>query len=104
MEERNQVEDRKIRRRTTTIAPFEMPMIRRTNSEITAEILSLCIKPQNKTKIMYETNLSWATLQRYLSQLLVRGLLEIHHSQIKYATTPKGLKFIDKWKEIVELY
>jgi predicted transcriptional regulator len=77
---------------------------RASNSEITAEILSLCVEPQNKTKIMYKTNLSWATLQRYLSQLLSRGLLEIRHSQIKYATTSKGLKFIDKWKEIVELY
>jgi predicted transcriptional regulator len=78
-------------------------MMKRSNSEITAEILSLCMKPQTKTQVMYKTNLSWAMLQRYLSQLLSRGFLEIHHSHIKYATTPKGLKFIDKWTELLEI-
>ena len=31
--------------------------------EITAEILSLCKRPQNKTKVMYSTNLSWQMVQ-----------------------------------------
>ena len=74
----------------------------RSSIEIMVEILTFCKFPQAKTRIMYSTNLSWEMLQRYLSQLQSRGLLEVHHSQIKYATTPKGLEFIEKWGELTE--
>ncbi len=78
-------------------------MRRRINLEIMAEILSLCKQPQTKTRVMYQTNLSWLMLQKYLSQLQSRRLLEVHHSLTKYATTQKGLKFVEKWRELVEL-
>ncbi len=68
-----------------------------------AEILTLCQKPQGKTRIMYKASLSWEMLQRYLAQLQSQGLIEIHHSQIRYATTPKGLRFAQKWKELSEI-
>jgi len=74
----------------------------RSRFEIMAEILSLCKQPQDKTKVMYGTNLSWQMAQKYLSQLQSWGLLELHHSSIKYATTRKGLKFVEKWRELIE--
>jgi len=80
-----------------------MLMVKRVSFEIMAEILSLCKQPQTKTRVMYGTNLSWRMLQKYLSQLKSRGLLEVHHSPIKYTTTRKGLKFVEKWIELVEL-
>jgi len=79
-----------------------MLMAKRVNLEIMAEILSFCEKPQNKTKVMYKTNLSWRMLQKYLTQLQSLGLLEVHHSSVRYATTIKGLKFIEKWRELLE--
>jgi predicted transcriptional regulator len=78
-------------------------MTKRTNLEITAEILNFCKQPQTKTHVMYNTNLSWQMTQKYLSQLQSLGLLEIHRSVTKYATTQKGLKFVKKWKELLEL-
>jgi len=78
-------------------------MAKRNGLEIMAEILNFCEKPQNKTKVMYKTNLSWRMLQKYISQLQSLGLLEVHHSLTKYATTQKGLKFVEKWKELAEL-
>jgi len=78
-------------------------MAKRTNLEITAEILSFCKEPQTKTHVMYNTNLSWQMTQKYLSQLQSRELLQVHHSQTKYATTKKGLKFVEKWRELKEL-
>ena len=78
-------------------------MAKRTNLEITAEILSFCKEPQTKTHVMYNTNLSWQMTQKYLSQLQSRELLQVHHSQTKYATTQKGLKFVKKWRELKEL-
>jgi len=74
----------------------------RNNLEITAEILSLCKQPQGKTKVMYGINLSWKMAQKYLSQLQSWGLLEVHHSSTKYATTRKGLKFVEKWRELIK--
>jgi len=76
-------------------------MAKRTNLEITAEILSFCKKPRTKTHVMYNTNLSWRMLQHYLCQLQSLGLLEVHHSVPKYVTTQKGLKFVEKWRELV---
>ena len=80
-----------------------MFMAKRNSFEIMADILSLCKRPRTKTKVMYGTNLSWQMLQKYLSQLQSLGFLEVHHSLTKYATTEKGLKFVEKWRELVEL-
>ena len=80
-----------------------MLMAKRNSLEIIAEILVLCKQSQTKTRVMYRTNLSWRMLQKYLSQLQSRGLLEVHHSVIKYTTTQKGLKFIKKWRELAKL-
>jgi len=80
-----------------------MKMAKRISLEIMAEILSLCKQPQVKTKVMYSTNLSWQMVQKYLSQLQSKGLLEVHHSLTKYVTTRKGLKFVEKWRELLEL-
>jgi predicted transcriptional regulator len=68
-----------------------------------AEILNLCRKPQTKTQVMYATNLSYATLQSYLSQLKSGALLEVRHSIARYATTEKGLKYLEKWSELQKL-
>jgi len=76
---------------------------KRDRLEITAEILNLCKQPQIKTKVMYETNLSYKMLQRYLSELQSLGFLEVHHSLTKYLTTQKGLNFLEKWRELEEL-
>jgi predicted transcriptional regulator len=83
--------------------PCGILMARRTNLEITAEILSFRGKPRTKTHVMYNTNLSWRMLQNYLSQLQSLGLLEVHHSVTKYTTTKKGLKLIEKWRALAAL-
>jgi predicted transcriptional regulator len=78
-------------------------MAKRFRLEIMAEILSLCKRPQAKTRVMYRTNLSWQMLQECLSELQLLGLLEVHDDANKYATTRKGLEFVEKWAELVEL-
>ncbi len=75
----------------------------RNSLEIIAEILSLCKAPRTKTQVMYGANLSWGLLQKYLSKLQSNGLLKVHHSRTEYITTPKGLKFVKKWRELTEL-
>jgi predicted transcriptional regulator len=52
---------------------------------------------------MYQTNLSWKVSEKYISKLHSRGFLQIHHSHTKYATTKKGMQFLEKWIELTEL-
>jgi predicted transcriptional regulator len=79
-------------------------MAKRNSLEIMAEILSLCRQPQAKTGVMHRANLSWRILNDYVCQLESMGFLEIvHHSSAKYVTTRNGLKFLEKWRTLVEL-
>lgn len=78
-------------------------MIRRMVPEIMAEILLFCKDPQPKTRIMYNSNLSYRMLERYLGQLQSFGLLEVHRSELRYASTPKGFEFVTKWAGLMDL-
>jgi predicted transcriptional regulator len=73
-----------------------IPMRKRTQLEIMSEILHFCKQPKGKTRVMYHTNLSWKISQAYLERLELKGLLQIHHSPIKYVVTKKGREFIEK--------
>jgi len=97
-------EEANMRRRMDGETSLVMRMAKRNNLKIIAEILSLCRQPQTKTRVLYRTNLSWRMLQKYLHQTRSLGLLEVHHHSLDmYVTTPKGLKFLEKWRELVEL-
>ena len=76
---------------------------KRTNIEMIAEILSLCRKPTAKTRIMYKTNMSYAAIQKFLTQLQKFGLLRLEDEAKKYVTTEKGHDFIKKYAAIQEL-
>ena len=78
-------------------------MTNRTYLGIMAEILSFCREPQTKTRVMYHSNLSWKALQKHLCILESEGLLQVHHSPIKYVTTQKGLRFVEVWSQLTEL-
>ena len=77
-------------------------MKKRTRTMIIVEIISLCRKPQAKTRLLQKSNLSWKLGNGYLDNMLSQGLLEIHHSPTKYATTQKGKKLLDRWKAVAE--
>lgn len=87
-------------------ALYVIEMVKRSirpNLQIMAEILDHCRQPRTKTQVMYRANLSWQLNTRYLSFLTSCRLLEVHHSRAKYATTGKGLQFVEKWEELTEL-
>lgn len=92
--------------RVTCDALSVISMVKTTNRsrmQIMAEILSLCKQPRTKTRVMYQTNLSTRMLKEYLAFLQSTGLLEIHHSETRYAATQKGLEFVEKYGELAEL-
>lgn len=88
---------------SVNICSIVLLTVKRDRVEIIAEILSLCLKPQIKTQVMYGTNLSWKMLQHYLSQLQKLEFLEVHNETKKYVTTKRGKELVQKWKELKEL-
>lgn len=77
---------------------------RRSRLEIMADILIFTRTPRTKSQVLKEVNLSWPLLNRYLDQMQSLGLLGVHHSPKKYATTTKGLKFLDTWAKLAQLF
>jgi predicted transcriptional regulator len=68
-----------------------------------ADILGLCEQPQTERQLMGKTSLSRRMLQVYLSHLQSKRFLEVHHSSTKYATTPEGFRFSERYAELLEL-
>lgn len=66
----------------------------RDHLQILAYILVLCRIPRNKTAIMQKTNSNHTSLVRYLNFLQHPKLMEIHHSETSYLTTPKDLNLL----------
>ena len=61
------------------------------------------MRPQTKTKVMGNTNLSWKVTQKYLSRLRLLELLDTHHSPVCFVTTRKGLELLEKAKHLLML-
>ena len=76
---------------------------RRSEIEIVSEILTLAKNGTRKTRILYQTNLSYTQLQSYLSFLLKANVLEIENlDAIKiYKTTPKGLEIMENITKVI---
>ena len=65
-------------------------------------MLELCKSgAAGKTQIMYQANLNYQQLSKYLTLLRRYGLLEEDHG--KFRTTGKGSLFIDKFEELLIL-
>jgi predicted transcriptional regulator len=67
----------------------------RENIEIVADILRVAIEGNGKTKIMYNANLSYTLLCKYLKLICSCGLLD--NSSKKYELTIKGREFLNRY-------
>jgi predicted transcriptional regulator len=76
---------------------------RRSEIEIIGEILSLAKDGTRKTRILYQTNLSYTQLQTYLSSLLKLNVLKIENfNSVKtYKTTDKGLAVMKNINKVI---
>jgi len=85
--------------------PFDDPRRRRDRLHIMAEILEVTLDGVLKTQVMYKANLSFAQLNEYMKLLLSLKLIEAYNSgeQRFYKTTPKGLRYLQSYREIREL-
>ena len=71
---------------------------RRSNIEIIAEMLKVGENGAGKTKIMYNANLSYTQIQKYLGFLTSQGFInkmEMGNPSVTYQVTENGLKLLE---------
>ena len=69
--------------------------------DIVRDMLSVASVKARKTRIMYQANLSFVQLEKYLHNLLEEGLLN-HDGASCYLITKKGLEFLRLYDEYIE--
>ena len=75
--------------------------MKRSRDMIISQILDICINGASKTKIVYQANLNFRTINPYIELLTKNGLINVKKEQtIIYKTTPKGLDLLDNFKQI----
>jgi predicted transcriptional regulator len=73
----------------------------RCSLEITIDILRVASVTVRKTRIMYQANLSFIQVKRYLNDLIEKGLLR-HYENSYYQITEKGVEFLRLYDEYIE--
>jgi predicted transcriptional regulator len=73
----------------------------RSRLQIIADVLAVVKGGARKTRIMYQANLSYKLLSRYLDEVLETGLVELGNDDC-YELTQRGTKFLDKFDEYFE--
>jgi predicted transcriptional regulator len=72
---------------------------RRSSDVIISQILEVCAKGASKTRIVYQSNLNFSTVNPYLDLLLERGLLEaVNGPRNVYKTTENGIELMKSFK------
>lgn len=75
-------------------------MTKRSKQEIIAQILEVCLERSSKTRIVYQVNLNFRTINPYLQLLLKNELLDmVIEEQKLYKTTAKGEILLESIKK-----
>jgi predicted transcriptional regulator len=75
--------------------------MKRSKQEIIAQILEVCLDSSSKTRIVYQVNLNFRTINPYLDILMKNSLIEMNEAEQKlYKTTPKGAGLLDTMKKV----
>jgi len=69
--------------------------------QIIADILSVVRDGAKKTHVMYQANLSFTLLKRYLKEVLEAGLVKCEDEDL-YRLTGRGQSFLDRFGEYSE--
>jgi len=67
--------------------------------DIAADILNVVSRNPRKTQIMYQANLSFQILEKYLAELSEASLMCFEDGNQCYALTQKGQQFLDAYRE-----
>lgn len=67
--------------------------------DIIADILQVVSQNAKKTQIMYQANLSYKVLQRYLRNITAASLIDFENEAQCYVLTTKGQEFLEAYKD-----
>jgi predicted transcriptional regulator len=67
--------------------------------DIIADMLNVVKDKAKKTQIMFQANLSYKLLQRYLSEIMGASLIDFDGEARCYVLTDKGAKFLSAYQE-----
>jgi predicted transcriptional regulator len=67
--------------------------------DIIADILQVASGNAKKTQIMYQANLSYKVLQRYLRDIIDASLVSFEKAEQYYVLTEKGLEFLQTYRD-----
>jgi len=79
---------------------------RRSNIEIIAEMLKVGENGAGKTRIMYNANLSYTQIQKYLGFLVGEGFIDkmkMGNPSVTYLVTEKGLKLLESINSLIKI-
>jgi len=65
--------------------------------DIIADILNVASKEAKKTQIMYQANLSYKVLQKYLAEVVGASLVYFEDAKQCYRLTDKGREFLEAY-------
>jgi len=75
--------------------------MKRSRNEIISQILEICVNGASKTKVVYQANLNFRTVNPYLDLLIKNDLIRVNEGRaILYDTTPKGIRLLESIKQI----
>jgi len=70
--------------------------MKRSREEIFAQILNVCKNGASKTKVVYQANLNFRTVNPYLKTLIGSNLIEVREGKkVLYETTQKGENLLE---------
>lgn len=76
-------------------------MTKRSKHVIVSQILDICKNGACKTKIVYQANLNFRTVNPYIDLLIKNNLIEVKQGEtILYETTDRGRHLLDDFKQI----
>jgi predicted transcriptional regulator len=76
--------------------------MKRSRDIIISKILDICTEGANKTKIVYQANLNFRTVNPYIELLTKNGMINAQEVRnlVVYETTTRGLALLDNYKQI----
>ncbi len=75
--------------------------MRRNDLDICADILQVAKAGAKKTQIVYQANLNFKIVKKYLSRLIETGMLMTADESSLYTTTNRGIEFLEQYTELV---
>lgn len=71
----------------------------RSKLDIVADILRVTSRNAKKTQIMYQANLSYKLLTKYLAEIIEASLVRFERKTQCYVLTSKGREFLERYKD-----